>query len=76
MKVKTSISLSPQLLAEIDELCQPASNRSAFIESALWTVIDQMRRDAETARDMEIINRRADYLNRETADALSYQAAL
>ena len=76
MKVKTSISLSPQLLAEIDELCQPTSNRSAFIESALWTVIDQMRRDAEAARDIEIINRRADYLNQETADALSYQVAL
>jgi metal-responsive CopG/Arc/MetJ family transcriptional regulator len=76
MKIKTSITLSEQLLANIDELRQPDTNRSAFIEEAMWTVIHQMRRDAQTARDIEIINRRADYLNEETQDALSYQAPL
>jgi metal-responsive CopG/Arc/MetJ family transcriptional regulator len=76
MKIKTSITLSEQLLATIDELCQPDTNRSAFIENALWAVIHQMRRDAQNARDIEIINRRADYLNQETLDALSYQVPL
>jgi metal-responsive CopG/Arc/MetJ family transcriptional regulator len=76
MKIKTSITLSEQLLANIDELRQPDTNRSAFIEEAMWTVIHQMRRDAQTAKDIEIINRRADYLNEETQDALSYQSPL
>lgn len=76
MKIKTSITLSEQLLASIDELCQPDTSRSAFIENALWTVIHQMRRDAQNANDVEIINRRADYLNQETSDALGYQVAL
>jgi hypothetical protein len=30
--------------------------------------------DEMNARDLEIINRRADYLNKEAADVLSYQA--
>jgi metal-responsive CopG/Arc/MetJ family transcriptional regulator len=76
MKIKTSITLSEQLLANIDELRQPDTNRSAFIEEAMWTVIHQMRRDAQTAKDIEIINRRTDYLNEETQDALSYQVPL
>ncbi len=73
MKIKTSITISEQLLANIDELRQPDTNRSAFIEDAMWTVIHQMRRDAQTAKDIEIINRRADYLNEETEEALSFQ---
>ena len=76
MKIKTSITISEQLLVIIDELCQPEMNRSAFIEQALWTVIHQMRRDAQNAQDAEIINRRADYLNAEVADVLAYQVAL
>ena len=76
MKIKTSITLSEQLLANIDELRQPNTNRSAFIEEAMWTVIHQMHRDAQTAKDIEIINRRADYLDEETRDALSFQAPL
>lgn len=73
MQIKTSITFSEQLLATIDELCQPDSN---FIENALWTVIHQMRWDTQNARDIEMINRRADYLNQEMLDALSYQVAL
>jgi len=76
MKIKTSITLSEQLLTSIDELRQPDSSRSAFIENALWTVIHQMHRDAQNTRDIEIINRRVDYLNQETHDALSYQVSL
>lgn len=76
MKIKTSITLSEQLLSAIDELCQQDTTRSAFIEKALWTVIHQMRRDAQNSKDFEIINRRADYLNQEMADVLFYQVSL
>lgn len=32
--------------------------------------------EEQAARDLEILNRRADYLNAEVADALHYQASL
>jgi len=35
-----------------------------------------MIRDAENAKDLEILNQRADSLNREAAEVLEYQVAL
>lgn len=76
MKVKTSITLSEELLTAIDELASPASTRSAFIEMALWSYIVQQQRAQQAARDQEIINQRAEVLNAETMDVLSYQVPL
>jgi metal-responsive CopG/Arc/MetJ family transcriptional regulator len=73
MKVKTSVTLSDDLLKTIDEQSGPQKNRSDFIEKALRNYIAQMIRDKQNARDFEIINRRADQLNQEAADVLSYQ---
>lgn len=75
MKVKTSVSLSQELLARIDQL-PGDNNRSLFLETAAWAYLDQLRREAQAARDLEILNRRADYLNAEVADALLYQVSL
>jgi metal-responsive CopG/Arc/MetJ family transcriptional regulator len=76
MKVKTLITLSDDLLATIDEFVEQSSKeyetRSAFLESAAWSLIEQIRRVRQTALDIEIINRRAEYLNAETMDALTY----
>ena len=49
---------------------------SDFIETAVWTFIGQLIRDEQNARDLEIINRRADFLNQEAADVLAYQVPL
>lgn len=76
MKVKTSITLSEELLEQIDLLPTPHQNRSAFLETAAWVYIEQLRREEQAARDLEILNRRADYLNSEVADALQYQVPL
>jgi len=80
MKIKTTLTLSGDLLRTMDELIQQLSeqyhNRSAFIETATWAFIERLRRAQRTARDKEIINRRADYLNKETMDALTYQVPL
>ena len=76
MKVKTSITLSEELLEQIDLLPTPHQNRSAFLETAAWVYIEQLRREEQAARDLEILNRRADYLNAELADALQYQVSL
>ncbi len=76
MKVKTSITLSEELLEQIDLLPAQYQNRSVFLETAAWAYIEQLRREEQAARDLEILNRRADYLNAEVADALQYQVSL
>ncbi|MCX5894825.1 MAG: ribbon-helix-helix domain-containing protein [Proteobacteria bacterium] len=76
MKVKTSITLSEDLLKIIDQKSEQFKNRSEFIETALRVYIKQMIRKQQNARDLDIINRRADHLNKEAADVLAYQVSL
>jgi metal-responsive CopG/Arc/MetJ family transcriptional regulator len=76
MKVKTSITLSENLLKAIDQRAGQYKNRSEFIETALWAFITQMIRDEQNTRDVQIINQRADYLNQEATDVLAYQVTL
>ena len=77
MKVKTSITLSEELLKAIDKRAkQFRKNRSDFIEAAIRAFVGQLLRDEQNARDLEIINRRADYLNQEAADVLEDQISL
>ncbi len=76
MKVKTSITLSEELLKTIDEYTGEYKNRSEFIENAIRAFIVQLIRRQQDARDLEIINRRADHLNQEAADVLTYQVDL
>ena len=75
MKVKTSVTLSQELLWQIDQLPETV-NRSAFLETAGWAYLELMRRAESDQRDLEIINGRVDYLNAETPDALLYQVPL
>ena len=77
MKVKTSITLSEDLLESIDERARLADkNRSDFIEAAVRAFIKQQERDEINARDLAIINDLADELNEEAADVLAYQVPL
>ncbi len=73
MKIKTSVTLSEDLLKAIDDQSGPQKNRSEFIENALRAYMNQVIRDQQNAKDLEIINRQADRLNEEAADVLSYQ---
>ena len=74
MKVKTSITLSEELLKVLDRRArQHHKNRSDFIEAAVWAFVSQMARSELNMRDLEILNRRADALNAEAADVLTYQ---
>ncbi|GAB4230744.1 MAG: hypothetical protein OHK0028_05300 [Deltaproteobacteria bacterium] len=73
MKIKTSITLAEDLLKAIDEQSGPHKNRSDFIEKAVRAYVAQVTRDRQNARDLDIINRQADRLNREAEDVLSYQ---
>ncbi len=76
MKIKTSITLSEDLLKAIDRYAKEYNNRSEFIEEAVRAFISQLIRKQQDARDLEIINRRADYLNQEATDVLTYQVDL
>ena len=77
MKVKTSVTLSEELLKVVDKRAKRAkTNRSDFIEQAVWIVVGQLIRAEQNARDLEILNRHADRLNAEAEDALSYQAVV
>ncbi|MFN0146140.1 MAG: hypothetical protein ACKVT1_06485 [Dehalococcoidia bacterium] len=75
MKVKTSVTLSPELLAAIDRSCGGKASRSAFLERVAWESIRKAERAARDARDIAIINANAGRLNREAEDVLSMQAA-
>lgn len=76
MKIKTSVTISQELLSAIDEFLTEGQNRSRFLEDAAWEYIVRKRRTLENEQDLEIINQHADYLNSAVMDALSDQADL
>jgi metal-responsive CopG/Arc/MetJ family transcriptional regulator len=76
IKVKTSITLSEDLLEAIDQWSTLFKSRSEFIESALRAYIAKMIRDEQNAKDLAIINQRVARLNKEAADVLNYQVIL
>lgn len=76
MKVKTSITLSDDVLRRIDEHQTQYHSRSEFLESAARAFLLQIARTEAERRDLEIINRRAKELNAEAEDVLAYQVPL
>ena len=70
MKVKTSITLPEDLLQAID---QTDPNRSSFIEKAARQYLAALAKSRREAKDAEILNARAESLNREALDVLEYQ---
>ena len=76
MKVKTSITLSEELIRAMDALSSQYGTRSALIEQAVRDFLVTAAQRQREARDLEILNRRAEALNAEAADVLSYQVEL
>ena len=66
MKVKTSITLSEDVLNAIDQFLDQYKNRSDFLEAAARALITQLLRDAQSTKDLAILNQGADALNRES----------
>ena len=73
MKVKTSITLSKDIVEKIDSLSKSYGNRSALIEKAVRDFIAAREKLDRDQTDLKLINRQADTLNSEAADVLSYQ---
>jgi len=76
MKEKTSITLSKEVLTGIDRIAGSKQSRSAFIEMVLQQYLRDRARAQRDARDIELINRHAEQLNRDALDSLEYQAPL
>lgn len=76
MKSKTSITLSRDLLEDLDRVIGGSGNRSRIIEAAVREYIKRLIREARERRDLELINEHAISLNKEAKDALSYQIKL
>ena len=70
MRVKTSITLPEELLGRLDRV---DNNRSALLERAALAYLAQLERAARDQKDIEIIERNAERLNRDAMDTLEYQ---
>lgn len=73
MKSKTSITLSRDLLAEVDRSAGDES-RSAFIERVLRGHFKRRARARIHADDLKRLNDEADRLNDEAEEVLLYQS--
>ncbi|HEV3512934.1 MAG TPA: hypothetical protein VGS05_14605 [Candidatus Sulfotelmatobacter sp.] len=74
MKEKTSVTLSPEILVGIDRLTGSKRSRSAFIEDVLRKYLRERLKAERRERDLAILNRYADELNRDAEDGLEDQA--
>jgi len=73
IKTKTSVSLSDDLLKLIDEVVEGENRRSAFIEEAVKAYLEVRKRQKRDRKDLQIINRLSEKLNREANEVLSFQ---
>ena len=76
MKIKTSITLSDEVIEAIDLYIGEYRSRSEFLETAARKFIAQLAQKEAERRDLAIINRHADSLNAEAKDVLTYQVPL
>lgn len=76
MKQKTSITLSSDIIAEVDRDAGSKASRSAFIESVLREYFRTKVRNAINERDLKLINEHVDYLSRESRELNDYEAPI
>jgi len=76
VKVKTSVTLSEDLVDEVDEVAGGKGNRSKFIESVLRRHLRQRRRDENFSREVEILNAIAEGRLGEAPDVFDYTAPI
>jgi metal-responsive CopG/Arc/MetJ family transcriptional regulator len=74
MKRKTSVTLSEELVEELDRVAGPSDSRSAYIERVLRSHFRRRARAARDEQDVERINAGAGALNAEMDAILGLQA--
>jgi metal-responsive CopG/Arc/MetJ family transcriptional regulator len=70
MRVKTSVTLPEEIVQALDAA---GANRSRLVEEAVREYLARRERLRRDARELEVLNRHADRLNREMEDVLAYQ---
>lgn len=73
MKVKTSVTLSRELIEAIDREVN-CDSRSDFLERAAWEVIKRVQREARDAHDAAIYAKYRDEYNADADDWLDLQS--
>ncbi len=76
MKVKTSITLSEDIVKRVNTVAETGESRSEVIERMLREGFAELDKRERDRRELELINRNADKLNEEAEDVLSYQVGL
>ena len=70
MRIKTSVTLSEELIRRIDRV---DTNRSALLEQAAREYLERLERESRDARDAGILDANTARLNSEAEDVLEYQ---
>jgi metal-responsive CopG/Arc/MetJ family transcriptional regulator len=76
MKAKVSLTLSVDLLQELDQMAGRGDSRSSFTEKILRNFVAQRPQRRRLAREVAAVNEHAAKLNAEMSDALSFQTAV
>ncbi len=76
MKLKTSVTLSEDLVKMVDQAARKGEARSQALERLVREALAARARNEADERDRDLINRNADALNAEVQDALRYQIDL
>ncbi len=71
---KISVTLPQDLLNSLDEIVGKTRKRSKIIEKALRDFVAKEKRGELNRRDIEIINKNADLINRQVEETLELQA--
>lgn len=73
--MKTSLSISRDVLDALDRLAGPGLSRSAFVEAILRDYVEGRARGRREAREIAAINRHATRLDAEMQDVLTFQVS-
>ena len=76
MRLKTSVTLSEDVVKMLARAMQKGESRSRAVERILREALAAEARRAADRRDLALINDHADALNAEAEDVLTYQADL
>lgn len=73
MKMKTSVTLSEDIVKTLNRTARKGESRSEHIERLLREALNRRGREAGDARDRAILDRHARTLNAQAEDVLAYQ---
>lgn len=76
MKVKTSVTLSEDIVRALDRTARKGESRSQTLERLVREGLAARARQAADARERALLDRHADALNAEVEDVLGYQTDL